>query len=881
GNAYAELGNLETARDRYEQAAALYRELNDIEGTGTVLNNLASLYSDLGDRTLALESYNQALEIAIQLEDTLSQATTRNNLGVAYTAWDEPNRAIEQHTEALKLYKSVADKDGEANALSNLGSAYSALDKKETALDYYQQAAEIYQTTGKRSRRATVLNNIGQIYQDAGAIETALEKFEQALTLFQEISNVPEQAVTLNNIGNAYSALNDTTTALSFYQQALELHQSGFSPSGKATVLGNIGNAYNNRNNYANALNYYQQSLAIFKEIESRSGQAEALLNLGYVLQQQDETTSALENYQSALALFQEIGDRTGTATTYNNIAVLQEAQGNPTAALENINQAIALIEDLRSDISPGKLRTSYFATVQDVYRLKQDLLMQLGQPEAAFNTSEAARARQLIELLTEANVDIRANVDPTLLTQEQSLRRDLQNIESQRIALQTRNRTSNQIAEQTAALDQQSDTLLQKLDQAFNTIRRQSPAYAETVIPQPLSLTDIQQQVLDANTVLMQYTLTDTEGYLWIVSADQFEVYTLSSQADIQTAAKKFQSAIANSGTPTSAIKRAGDDLRNHILPTLPDWTTGKRLLIVGDGILSEIPFVALPLPNQSDYTPLLSEHEVLSQPSMTALWVLRQQQQRQNRPHQSTALAVLADPVYRADDERVTGQAASQQIPNPPPSSPLPSITERNLRALDLRSIERLPYTRQEANNILALAASNNLKSISALDFAASADWLATPDLSTASIVHLATHGFINPTNPQLSGIALSLVNERGQTQDNGLLRLHDIFNLQLSADLVVLSACQTGQGQNISGEGIIGLSRGFMYAGAQRIAVSLWNVNDQATATLMSEFYRYLLEDNLTPAAALRAAQLDAWQTGQNPYRWAAFTLQGEWQ
>ncbi|MEL6816289.1 MAG: CHAT domain-containing protein [Cyanobacteria bacterium J06598_3] len=413
---------------------------------------------------------------------------------------------------------------------------------------------------------------------------------------------------------------------------------------------------------------------------------------------------------------------------------------------------------------------------------------MQLGQPEAAFETSEASRARVLIELLNEANVDIRQGVDPTLLTQEQSLRDQIRQLEARRIDL----RSGQHTQAQANALDQQSNAQLQQLDQVLSQIRRSSPAYAETVQPQPLSLAQIQQQVLDTDTVLVQYALGQEKSYLWLIGKNNFEVHTLPGQETIQLTAQQFKSALSYRSS-LSNIKTTGNALAAQILPERPDWMTDKRLLIAGDGILAELPFAALPLPNQAEYTPLLTEHEILSQPSITAVSILRKQ--LANRARRPSSLAVLADPVYRTDDERLQQRA---------PVSERPTATERNLRDLDLRAIERLPYTRQEAENILTLAANNNLKSISALDFNATAAWVSSPEVQQQSILHLATHGFINPTNPQLSGIVLSLVERNGQLNENGFLRLHDIFNLTLAAELVILSACQTGQGQNISGEG-----------------------------------------------------------------------------
>jgi len=367
---------------------------------------------------------------------------------------------------------------------------------------------------------------------------------------------------------------------------------------------------------------------------------------------------------------------------------------------------------------------------------------------------------------------------------------------------------------------------------------------------------------------VLVQYAIGKDRSYLWIVSNQEFTSYTLPGKAEIREAAKSFQSALSTSGSPTDDVKRSGDALLPLILPELPQWAAGKRLLIVGDGILQQIPFAALPLPNQSEYVPLLTQHEILSQPSASAIAILRQQ--LKGRTPAPKAIAILADPVYRPDDPRVTGQA---------PTASLPIEIQTTLRNLDLQAIKPLANTRIEAEKILSLFPQGD--STAVYDFDANYTWLTNPNLSQYRIVHLATHGFVNPVNPQLSGIVLSLVNRKGQYLDDGFLRLHDIFNLNLPAELVVLSACQTGLGEEVSGEGLVGLTRGLMYAGTKRIAVSLWNVNDAATAQLMNRFYQKMLQDGLSPAAALRATQLEAWQAKQLPYLWAAFSVQGEWQ
>jgi CHAT domain-containing protein len=325
------------------------------------------------------------------------------------------------------------------------------------------------------------------------------------------------------------------------------------------------------------------------------------------------------------------------------------------------------------------------------------------------------------------------------------------------------------------------------------------------------------------------------------------------------------------------------------------------KRLLIVSDGALQYIPFAALPKPDSrpktqdpkpqttdhepptTDHRPLIVDHEVVHLPSASVLAVLRRELVA--RQAAARTVAVLADPVFQENDPRVK-RPPSQAEPKSDgaaakgvePPLVAESVT-RSARESGLASFARLPLSRREAEAITSLTPKT--ERLTALDFRASKPTVAQADLRQYRIVHFATHGLLNSQHPELSGIVLSLVDEQGKSQD-GFLRLHEIYNLELGADLVVLSACQTALGKEIKGEGLVGLTRGFMYAGAPRVVASLWKVDDKATAELMKQFYRGMLKEGLRPAAALRAAQVSMWQEQRwhAPYYWAGFVLQGEW-
>ncbi|XZN92274.1 MAG: CHAT domain-containing protein [Microcoleus sp.] len=322
--------------------------------------------------------------------------------------------------------------------------------------------------------------------------------------------------------------------------------------------------------------------------------------------------------------------------------------------------------------------------------------------------------------------------------------------------------------------------------------------------------------------------------------------------------------------------VAEASKALSQIILQPAAAQLAQKRLLIVGDGVLNYLPFAALSLPGKSgenENPPLIVDHEIVLLPSASTLEILRKNYS--DRPTPTRTLAMLADPVFSPDDERVKNPATSTN------RQAIESVNlglSRSSRDNNLQ-LSRLKFTRQEAQIIQGLVAGNS--STQSFDFAASRATATRPNLSQYKIIHFATHGLANSAHPELSGVILSLVDEKGNPL-NGFLRLTDIFNLKLAAELVVLSACQTGLGQNIQGEGMVGLTRGFMYAGAQRVVVSLWSVDDEGTATLMSNFYQGMLQKGLTPAAALRGAQLELWKQEKwhSPYYWAAFTLQGEW-
>jgi CHAT domain-containing protein len=599
------------------------------------------------------------------------------------------------------------------------------------------------------------------------------------------------------------------------------------------------------------------------------------------------------------------LGARRFEARIRQAVASVERDRGNLDEARAQMDAALSIIEDIRSEVASPELRTSFFASSQDAYEFYIDLLMRMhgrepskGYDAAALEVSERARARGLLETLSEAGVDLRQGADPALLGRERDLSARLSAKATRLVSLLGRRDRQ----EQAAVLKKEVGALEEEQQQVLGEIRRSSPHYAAITQPRPLDLRGI-QQLLDPDTLLLEYSLGAERSYLWAVTRDGLRSFQLPGRERVEQTARRLYElvtarSVSNKGESTrqrqERISRAdlqttevADELGRMMLGAAAPELGRKRLVVVADGALQYIPFAMLPVPagpsGNDTYRPLIAGHEVVSLPSASTLAV--QRRELAGRKSAPNNVALIADPVFDGGDERVTSK--TKHAPVSPAGTVEDSTATRTLEHLTAQAagaqdgsrIPRLPYTRLEAERILAVAPrASNLR---ALDFKANLATALGGELHKYRYVHFATHGYIDSEKPALSAIVLSLVNERGEPQD-GLLKTQEIYNLNLTAELVVLSACQTGLGKEIKGEGLVGLTRGFMYAGAARIIVSLWNVSDKGTADLMSRLYKGMLKEGLRPTAALRAAQLELLKQKQwrSPYYWAGFVQQGEW-
>ena len=857
----------------------------------------------------AIKKYEELLPLARSTNDPRVEALTLFSIGEAHNSLGERPKALEYYNQALAIRRSAGERPREALTLTNIGAVHHLLGDWQKALEYFNQALPILRSVGNRPGEASTLNYVGLVYHALADWPKALEYYNQALAIQRAVRDRPLEAATLNNIGGVYGRQGDMKKALEYYEQALAIRKSVSDKPGEGITLANIGSTYGMMGERQKALEYYGQALAMRRSVGDRPGQASTLNSIGEVYYLLGEMEKAHDHYAQSLQLTRAVLDLRMEAKNLYGIACIKLKQGDVFQARSNVESALRIVEALRVNVTSPELRASYFASVQDFYDFYIDLLMRMhalephkGYDALAMQASEKARARSLLEMLAEARADIRQGVDLALLERERSLHQLLDAKAERQTRLLSGKHTEQQAAEVKAEIDR----LLNQYQEVQSQVRVSSPRYAALTQPQPLSLKQIQQEVLDKDTLLLEYSLGAEHSYLWAVTPNSIAGYRLPKRDEVEKAARGVYEMLTtrnrreqgvSSAQSQARIKQAEEEynraataLSQMILGPVAAQLGKKRLIVVADGILNYVPFAALPSPAaRNSQRLLIVEHEIVSLPSASSLAVLRKELAGR-KPAAKTA-AVLADPVFDAADARVqpAGQRSSNEeaaskntVEETSEGSLIRSASQVGLT--DRGDLPRLPFSRQEADAIHALTRQAGIDRAEiklALGFEASRATAGSPELGEYRIVHFATHGLLNNEHPELSGIVLSLVDNQGKPQ-NGFFRLYDVYNMNLGAELVVLSACQTALGKQVRGEGLIGLTRGFMYAGSARVMASLWRVEDEATAEMMKKFYEGVIKEGKKPAAALKSAQ--EWMQRQKrwraPYYWAGFILQGEW-
>ncbi len=931
------------AADDLSCAARLAGAAGDEAFTADALNDLGRAERKRGWLRQAAALFLEALELYRDQGDLDLQAVALSNLGNVSKDLGDLRTGVAHLQESLRLARGAGKPVTALTTQVNLCDALQSLHDREEALATCQAALDEARRLGEQGLEGAALNNFGTLYESLGEWDKALELYRQALALARELPNEDREGRTLINLGNLSNADREGRTLINLgflyqrswrdaalgqdplreaeasYRAALEIMRGLSDQKMEARALSQLALVEVQRGRGPAALQLAQQALSLATDPEEADPEEEPIARfaLGEALRLTGDLPGAREQLDLARELQRRRGDLNLEAGATFALARVERALDNLPAAVAQADAALALIESLRARVVSPDLRASFLASKQDYYAFKIDTLMRLherapqaGHAAAALQASDRARARSLFEVLSQAQADLRRGVAPALLERERRASEDLNVGEwYRRYSLRTTAALAPEVSLRLASAQAESQKVEEELLLA-------SPLYATLAQPRSTPLAEIQRDVLDPDTLLVEYYLADERSYAWAVTSGGVTGVALPGRAVIETAARSLYDRLTSPRPKTESpaaldrriaeIQRTAAELFELVLAPMATLLRSKqRLVVVSDGALQYVPFEVLPLPVapsaagnppvHSKRIPwLIESHEVVVLPSASVIAVIRRELAARQPP--AGALAVLADPVFRPDDRRlrrppaVPGAAAAPaalslviEAPDVPraaaPSTAsvpaAPAAPDRPAAA----PLPSLPYSRQEAEAIAKLVHGGEV--LKALDFKASRDIVLSGRLADFRRVHFATHGILDSQHPEQTSLVLSLFDQDGRTRE-GHLSLRDVYELDLNADLVVLSACQTALGKDVRGEGLIGLTRGFMHAGAARVVASLWSVQDRATAELMKRFYDGMLTRGQRPAEALRKAQLQLSrdQRWQDPYYWAAFSLQGEW-
>ncbi|MEM9290661.1 MAG: CHAT domain-containing tetratricopeptide repeat protein [Acidobacteriota bacterium] len=841
------------------QALRGWRQAGDREGVARSRLGRGEALMGLGDTVGAARSLQAAGETFADLGLGLNRAAADDLLAQALLQLGKP-----QESRQL-LDRAVAHRHGAGWVLaaSRSGLARAELDRRqgrwESAEAGFRQVLRWLEGRSDPELESEVLHRWGALLREVGRGDEARTALRRALALRRQQSDEKKVAESLELLGLV--ALEDGRPSLAFFylRSALDAYGQRRDLLGRVASLDGLGLVYHRLGAEEEALEAHFRAHRLLDSMPpggfgggglggaaqrvSRHAHWTALRarthhNLGWQLFLHGRPAEALELHFEALSLFQQEGDRDGEAAALLGLARCHRSLGQRVEARRLLGLAIDRIEGDPPSMRDLSLGAFYLARHQDHYRELVELLMQesregaRGAAAEALEVAERARGRSLLHTLAAA-----VRVHPGGAARERQLLRQLDR------------ELSTLPAESLERQTPENRARLARLVAELRVLRASEGN--EIAAPSSLSLDQMMRQVLDEQTALLFFHLAPERSYLWVVDSAGLEVHELPGAEKIGHLARQLHQALARGDRELQAV-RARHRLEDLGSILLPRFLPRHRLLVVADGPLHYVPFAALlrrGASGQARY--LVEDHEIVHMASVSALARVR----RPGIPGPGAAL-VVADPVVSADDPR---------LPHRPKG---------------LRPLPRLLHSRQEAQQVLAAAGRGDVL----LGFEARPRALLRMPLEGYRYLHFAVHGELEEELPDLSRLVFSRFDPSGRELHLSSLYAHEVYQLRLQADLVVLSACRTALGQEVHGEGLVGLTRAFFAAGASAVMVSLWDLDDRAAAQVMANFYPALVEPDLGASGALRKAQLallrDSGGAFADPYYWAAFQVQGRW-
>lgn len=872
------IGNNNESISFYKRALSLLESITDDELRALVLHNQGLAYDSLGNIDQAIINYEKALQVFISVNNFNRQFGSFLALGESYRQLGKISESLGHFNKARSLATQLNSTKFQIESMMALGKFYVELGEHQEGLEYYYKAFILNRNTEDIRLQATILNDLGVCYTYLQNTERAFECYNQSLKIFVSSNSKSGESAVYNNLGLTYLLQGKDNVALEYFSKALSLIEGDVFFS--IRILDKIGLIYLNLMNFEKAYEIFNDNLEKSKKLGLRSEEISANQSLAKLYLAKGEYEKSRITCEKVLKLLDILPNDRIKIKMLGLLAKVNLKEKNYENASNLIDQALKLSELNLRKLQEDDLRTFFLSSVQDFYEFSINLHIEKkildpasSNDVVALEVSEASRVRSLLSLIRERRLEPKSEVNKKL-----ALKKDeLQNLI---------NRTSEKLAQistkENPNLEQiETKKKLEAIKKEYflikNELHKGNFHYLD-LLQEEVKIQNM-QKTLDKDTLILEYFLGKDKSYLWVVARDYVKVYNLPPTKEIETLVAEYirqmkvlpnRIEVEEQKVPQDT-KEISEKIAKILISPIGDQLGSKRLIIVPHKILNFLPFAALPEPSASNTKkelPLVMNHEIIYLPSISLVEAL---EKNVLADYKEKKAIVVADPIFKAD-----------LVSKRHDSNNLAERVKINTTLEDLKSrgfeLEELPGTHQEAKRIKEILKTYDVKLLLGVD--SSLPNFLKEKLDSYNIIHFATHGVLNNLNPELSGLVFSLVDSDGNEQP-GFLTTNQIFGLNLNADLVVLSACQTGVGKQVNGEGVLGLSRAFFYAGAKRIITTLWKVSDVGTSELMSKFYSYLSENNVSYTQALRQAQISMIQSEKNhPFYWAAFKIEGEW-
>jgi CHAT domain-containing protein/Tfp pilus assembly protein PilF len=866
-------GNLREALKVWLLELELIYKTKDLELQGKVLGNIGLIYDDLSDYKNSLIYHKRAFEIIREVGNKKDIGKVLGNIGVVYGNLGDFEKTLEYNLKALSIMREIGDQKNEGSVLGNIGVSYEQLGDNSKALTYFEKALVIHKKIGNKRSEGIVTANIGGVYRNFGCYEKALTHYKDALAIDRNIGDKRNEGIDLGNIGVVYCDLADYKKALEFYEKALSIHREVGNKSSEGLVLASIGNFYIDVGQFKKALEYHKKGLTIHREIGDKRTEGFTLNSCGTTYLALKEYDKSEKHYRQALKIGKRIKAPEIIWAALAGLGTLYRAEGKYEIAFSYYKKSIQTIESVRGKLKIEEQKSGFMGDKIKIYEDIVSLLFEMhqkgplkGYHELAFNYAERSRSRAFLDMLAESRANIKEGIDPELLKREKILNREFSLTQS---ALQEERVKPEEKMNQKRV--RELEEKLKNFDEEFEHLKlqmaRKNPKYATLKYPVPTTLQELQQKILDKDTVMFEYMVGEKSSYLWKVSRDSFEARKLDiGREEMERRVKLLRHLIETSSNAPGFAAQSYILYQKLMEPAIGMVPKGKKLLIVPDGILNYLPFEVLCTKKvgkrDGKYLFKTLHYLIKKYPvyyvQSASVWASLQQEPAPlnlKKGKGTRKLLAFGDPVFIGEKE-LSGNAFIRSA----------------FRGSEPVQFNRLIYSGKEVEAISKLFRPSD---IYLRELAKEEKMKQLKDLSQYRYIHFATHGILNENKPQFSGLVLT---QDDDPTEDGFLQMREILNLKLNADLVVLSACRTGLGKLVRGEGIIGLTRAWMYAGTPSVMVSLWAVNDASTAKLMEMFYKYL-KKGMDKTNALRKAKLRLLKKTGAVRGWAGFVLMGE--